>query len=164
VLELVAQAAAREADRAAVLVARGGQLVGWSLMGFGEKSPGPRAMSLGMDEAGLPGTVVRSGAAASLHDGGLSLPPFARDAGMRHALALPIIVGGAPVAVLYADVPSQDGGADDRWTVALDILARHAGKVLEALTVQQATGLSLPRPVARPSHDVASLSHDRGVQ
>jgi hypothetical protein len=34
----------------------------------------------------------------------------------------------------------------------LDVLARHASRVLEAMTVQQAAGLSLPRPVARGSH------------
>ena len=34
----------------------------------------------------------------------------------------------------------------------LDILARHASRVLEAMTVQQAAGLSLPRPVSRGTH------------
>jgi hypothetical protein len=45
------------------------------------------------------------------------------------------------------------------------VLARHASKALETLTVQQVIGLSLPRPLAHPSHDaVAGLRHDRGVQ
>jgi hypothetical protein len=34
----------------------------------------------------------------------------------------------------------------------LEVLTRHASRSLEALTVQQAAGLSLPRPVARASH------------
>jgi hypothetical protein len=34
----------------------------------------------------------------------------------------------------------------------LEVLARHGSRALEAMTVQQAAGFSLPRPVARASH------------
>jgi hypothetical protein len=97
----------------------------------------------------------------------VDLPAFARDGGgARFALALPIVVGGAVVAVLYADRPADDAAGDeDRWSATLDVLAHYASKVLEALTVHQAVGLSLPRAVARASHDaVAGLSHDRSLQ
>jgi hypothetical protein len=93
-------------------------------------------------------------------------PPFARTTGgNRDVLALPVTVGGVVSAVLYADAPASDTRGVERWPSVLDILVRHASKVLEALTVQHAVGLSLPRPLARASHDaVASLSHDRSVQ
>jgi len=69
------------------------------------------------------------------------------------------------VAVLYADHPAGDARDTGRWSLTLDVLARHASKVLEGLTVQQALGLSLPPPMARASNDaVAGLSHDRSVQ
>jgi hypothetical protein len=42
--------------------------------------------------------------------------------------------------------------AASRWPAVLEILVRHASRALEAMTVQQAAGFSLPRPVARASH------------
>ena len=64
------------------------------------------------------------------------------------AIAFPVNVGGEVVAVLYAEVGDalspQRGIAKD----ALDALTRHAGRVLETITVQQAAGL---RPVRRES-------------
>jgi hypothetical protein len=84
---------------------------------------------------------------------GPGLPPFAGNAGDRHAMALPVRVGGEVVAVLYADAPRvNEPPSDARWPAILEVLARHASRVLEAMTVQQAAGLSLPRPMARGSH------------
>ena len=168
VLEVLTQCGAREAERVALLVAKGDRLTGWSLVGFGDRSPSPRAIDLSPDTAGLVGLVLRTGSPASRNAAEpdrVALPPFANDAGSRDALALPIIVGGATVAVLYADSLASDRRGSDRWAAILDVLSRHASKVLEALTVQQVVGLSLPRPMARASHDaVAGLRHDRGVQ
>ena len=69
------------------------------------------------------------------------------------AIAFPVNVGGEVVAVLYAEVGDalspQRGIAKD----ALDALTRHAGRVLETITVQQAAGL---RPVRRESAFIPS--------
>lgn len=160
VLDTLADTAAQEAGRAAVLVTRGTRLVGRRLVGFGESAQAPSAIDFSLDEAGLPGSVVRAGAAVSRPPSGreesqdpeLAVPPFARDAQERHALALPVTVGGAVVAVLYADAPPLEGPSPaSRWPAVLDVLTRHASRVLEAMTVQQAVGLSLPL-VARSSH------------
>jgi hypothetical protein len=172
VLDTVGEAAAEEADRVAVLVVKGNLLVGWRTIGLDRTVPSPHAMTLDVGGAGFLGAVVRTGSAESRSSAdtseGVELPAFARDAGggARFALALPLIVGGDVVAVLYADRPAGDGAGDgDRWSATLDVLAHYASKVLEALTVQQAVGLSLPRAVARASHDaVAGLSHDRSLQ
>jgi len=189
VLETLAECAGREVDRAAVLVAKGERLRGWRLAGFSPAAPAAKSIDLSLDEAGLPGAVVRTGVAVSRpavepgpsqdrgpHDASLrrgvedrgphgaslrrgvedrqpALPPFAQDAGARHAIALPVTVGGSVVAVLYGDAPRLDAPSDSsRWPAMLDVLARHASRVLEAMTVQQAAGLTLPRPVARGSH------------
>jgi hypothetical protein len=172
VLDVVGEAAAEEADRVAVLLAKGTQFAGWRAIGLERTVPSARAMTLDADAAGFLASVVRTGSAESRSSAdtseGVELPAFARDAGggARFALALPLIVGGDVVAVLYADRPAGDGAGDaDRWSATLDVLAHYASKVLEALTVQQAVGLSLPRAVARASHDaVAGLSHDRSLQ
>lgn len=161
VLETLAECAAREVDRAAVLLVKGERLQGWRLAGFSPGAPAAKSIDLTLEDAGLPGAVVRTGVAVSrpavepTHAPARqpALPPFARDAGTRHALALPVTVGGAVVAVLYGDAPRLDAPSDSsRWPAMLDVLARHASRVLEAMTVQQAAGLSLPRPVARSSH------------
>jgi hypothetical protein len=161
VLETLAECAGREVDRAAVLVVKGDRLNGWRFSGFGSSTPAPRSINLSFEDAGLPGAVVRTGVAVSRPAVGPgpsqerqpALPPFAQDIGTRHALALPVTVGGTVIAVLYADAPRLDTpSASSRWPAVLDVLARHASRALEAMTVQQAAGLSLPRPVARGSH------------
>ena len=169
VLEVLVQRAAREVERVAVLVSRGDRLTGWSLMGFGEQTATPRAIDLDLDEAGLAGLVIRTGVSESRDaaDAGdhTAVPPFARGAGSRNALALPVVVGGTAVAVLYADALASDRRGADRWPAILDVLARHVGKVLEALTVQRVVGLPLSRSLTRSAHDVvAEVRHDRGVQ
>jgi hypothetical protein len=161
VLDTLAECAGREVERAAVLVVKDGRLNGWRLFGF-EAGAGPaRSIELSLDAAGLPGAVVRTGVSVSRPavDPGPSparqpaLPPFAQDAGVRHAMALPVTVGGAVVAVLYADAARSDAPSDtSRWPAVLDVLARHASRVLEAMTVEHAAGLSLPRPLVRGSH------------
>jgi hypothetical protein len=84
-----------------------------------------------------------------------ALPSFARTAGARHAAALPITVGGRVVAVLYADAtPVDSPSGASRWPATLEVLARHASRALEAMTVQQATGLSVPRRPARAARAV----------
>jgi hypothetical protein len=64
------------------------------------------------------------------------------------AIAFPVSVGGEVVAVLYAEVGDALSPQRRMSKDALDALTRHAGRVLESLTVQQAAGL---RPVRRES-------------
>lgn len=61
------------------------------------------------------------------------------------AIAFPISVGGDVVAVLHAEV--EDALSPQRRVAkdALDALTRHAGRVLEAITIEQATGLRAGR-------------------
>jgi F0F1-type ATP synthase membrane subunit b/b' len=161
VLDALADCAGREVERAAVLLVKGEHLRGWRLTGFPDAGPA-KNIELDLDAAGLAGAVVRTGIAVSRptvapgDEQGTrqpALPPFAQTAGARHAMALPIVVGGQVVAVLYADAPRLDTpSASSRWPAVLEVLARHGSRALEAMTVQQAAGFSLPRPVARASH------------
>jgi hypothetical protein len=88
--------------------------------------------------------------------------PFEAASGMV-VKAFPIRVGGSIVATLYAEGPAfaraTAGEATPlktppQWFLVLDVLARHAGRVLEAMTLQQALGLPLAHPVARTSQEV----------
>lgn len=68
------------------------------------------------------------------------------------ARAFPLIVGGRVVAVLYAE-SLNDGGesmAAGRRRDLLDVLASHAGRVLESMTLHRALGLTTPRLESRP--------------
>ena len=160
VLERLVQCAGHEVERAALLLVKGGRLTGWRLAGFSPKLQSARSIDLSVDEAGLAGAVVKTGVAASRPadaGDGPGLPAFAvnSDGGeeARYAMALPVRVGGEVVAVLYADAPRFDApSSDSRWPAILEVLVRHASRVLEAMTVEQAAGLSLPRPMARGSH------------
>jgi F0F1-type ATP synthase membrane subunit b/b' len=161
VLDALVECAGREVDRAAVLLVKGDRLRGWRLTGFPDAGPA-KNIELDLDAAGLAGAVVRTGVTVSRptvapgDEQGTrqpALPPFAQSGGTRHAMALPILVGGQVVAVLYGDAPRPDTpSSSSRWPAVLEILARHGSRALEAMTVQQAAGFSLPRPVARASH------------
>jgi hypothetical protein len=163
VLGRLVQCAGHEVDRAAVLLVKGERLAGWRLTGFGAGAAAPKSIDMGIEEAGLAGAVLQSGVAASSPADAsvarLAVPAFARDARPRQSMALPVRVGGEVVAVLYADAPRLNGPSSDaqsRWPAVLEVLVRHASRVLEAMTVQQVVGLSLPRPVARSSHTAVS--------
>jgi hypothetical protein len=54
---------------------------------------------------------------------------------------VPVIVGGRVVAVVYADGVSIEGHerpVPSGWPEVIEVLARHAGRCLEALTTQRA--------------------------
>ena len=136
--ERLADAAAGEAQRVAVMVARGERLHGWTLRGFGDELPPARSLAIDPAEA--------------------ASPPFAAGSDARTALSLPLVVGGTAVAVLYADAPAMTAGEREQWTDELDLLVRHASRVLEALMLQQAIGLLRPNSMARPSHDLEAGS------
>jgi hypothetical protein len=162
-LDALAESAAAQVERAAVLVvkpdgATGGTLRGWRLSGFGDDTLA-KGIELDLDAAGLAGAVVRTGVSVSRpavepgDEQGTrqpALPPFAQDVGGRHAMALPLIVGGRVVAVLYGDAPrSETPSAAALWPAALEVLARHASRALEVTTVQRAAGLTVPRSAPR---------------
>jgi hypothetical protein len=62
------------------------------------------------------------------------------------AIAFPVNVGGEVVAVLYAEVGDALSPQRRMSKDALDALTRHAGRVLETITVEQAAGF---RPIHR---------------
>jgi hypothetical protein len=140
VLDRLTSAATQEAGRAAVLVLRGDRLHGWKLDGFGALDQSPRQVDLAVVDAGVIGAAVASGQPATTREGdGVGGPTFAALPADRMGLAVPVTVGGRVVAVVYADgarglehpvVPSP-------WPEMVELLARHAARCLEALTVQK---------------------------
>ncbi|HKE85629.1 MAG TPA: hypothetical protein VKB50_17835 [Vicinamibacterales bacterium] len=147
-LDGLVQFAAREAGRAAVFVVKGDRVNQWRSVGFGSASGSPLEVHAGES---LFAEALRGERAVSRDD---ALPAFAAGAGSRYAIATPLTVGGAVVAILYADGPDADKKGEPLWPARLDVLARYAGRMLESITIRQAAGLS----VSGSSNAVSSKS------
>jgi hypothetical protein len=149
VLDALAQTASREASRVAVFVVRNERLLGWRFAGFGETDAEPKAIQLGFDNSGVIGMAVSSGRTVTTregHSGGdgpgfVSLPPD------HLGVAIPVRVGGRVVAAVYADSVTIDGRTQlsSVWPQVIELLARHAARCLEALTVQKTASPQSPR-------------------
>lgn len=138
VLDALARLAGEEAGRAVVFLVKGDRLTDWRTTGFEAGDAQPPVMTLELEDAGLLGEVARSGRAHErAGEVGPALPTFAADDGVRHAVGLPVAVGSSVIAVLYADAPPGTGDPG-RWPDRLELMTRHAGRVLEALTFRQA--------------------------
>src|SRR5262245_1179700 len=148
-LDALALAASREAARAAVLVVRNDRLQGWKMTGFGDSDSQPKAIDLGLNEGGVIGEALTLRRAAVFRTGEPAAggPAFAELAGDASGIAAPVVVGGRVVAVVYADSGRADRQATLRsgWFDVIEMLARHAARCLEALTVQRTTAPSPPR-------------------
>ena len=142
VLDALALAAAREAARAAVVVLRSERIHGWKLTGFGPRDSQPKLIDLPLAESGVIALAVGAARAVTTRDSATASagPGFERLSTDRMGLAVPVVVGGRVVAVVYADAVTMDG--HDRpvpscWPELIEVLARHAGRCLEALTTQK---------------------------
>jgi hypothetical protein len=156
VLETLAVRAGCEAGRAAVFLVKGDKLRDWRTVGFDFPSDTPR-LDIDVTESGLMAEAVRSGEGVSTR-GQSAVPEFARTDEPREPAAWPVTVGGSVVAVLYADGPAADKSEEPYWPAFLDVLARHAGRVLEGITVRQAAGLMTGRATGLASSPVSRQS------
>ena len=127
--------AAREAPRAALFMINGTQLQEWPVPGVPPVHAGPvRPEDL---ETGLLGEALRRNETVLAGRGdGPSAPAFASLPAGRIAVAVPFVLGGTPVAVLYAD----EGAAGDvptSWPDRVQILGRHASAYLAYVTAMR---------------------------
>jgi hypothetical protein len=159
-LDTVVNCAGREAARAAIFLVRGAEFRSWRGAGFGPAMDPPGAIVVAIPPAGIIGDAARSGAPAASGNG-LSAPPFAALGADRPALALPIVVGGAVVAVLYADQGGAGESAREPWSAALEVIARHAARSLEAVTAFRTAQVVTGRDDAMSGgHPATRLAND----
>lgn len=142
VLDALALAAAREAARAAVVVLRGDRIQGWKMAGFGPRDAQPKSIDLPLAESGVIGHAIAAARVVTTRDSQSAAlgPGFETLPADRMGLAVPVIVGGRVVAVVYADAVAMDGHqrhVPSSWPELIEVLARHAGRCLEALTNQK---------------------------
>jgi putative methionine-R-sulfoxide reductase with GAF domain len=137
VLASLTTSAAAEAPRVALFVVNGADLRGWKSAGFrGEAS----ALHASAKDTGLLGEALRKRETVVTADSdGPAAPGFADLPAGRAGIAVPLLVGNQPVAVLYAD-DAADGtpAAPASWPEAIQILGRHASVTLAHLTAARA--------------------------
>jgi len=161
VLDTLVSAAGREASRVALVLVRADKFHGWRFIGFGPALDTAAHIEISRTEAGALLEAVASGASVS-GDGGAAgaAPGFANLAPGLEYLAVPLTMAGDVVAVLYADQ-----GASLTWPHAVEVLSRHAGRCLEALTAIKAARALTERPqvpgLTVPGSDEEQLSARR---
>ena len=137
VLDALTFAAAREAGRSAMLVVKGDRLIGWRTTGFGTLDDVPRSIESNMSDVDALAAAVNTGSPAVVGSGSLlAAPSFSQLPPDRPGLAVPLLVAGRPVAVLYAD-PGVSAPLAPGWTSPVEVLVRHAGRCLEAMAVSR---------------------------
>ena len=137
VLTSLTVSAASEAPRVALFVLNGSDLRGWKSAGF---SGEPSSLRAEATDPGLLGEALRRREPVATSEAeGPAAPAFAELPRGRAAMAVPLLVGNLPVAVLYAD-DAADGtpAAPASWPEAIQILGRHASVTLAHLTAARA--------------------------
>ena len=146
VLDTLVELAGNEASRAAVLTVQADHIHGWRFIGFDSTLDDASQVDLECGEAGIVGRAVETGAACSVVGGPdgepeEAEPAFAALPTGAHALAVPVLVGGRVMAVVYGDDAERRSAA--AWRESLEVLACHAGQCLEALTAVRTAQLAL---------------------
>lgn len=134
-LAAVVRGAAREAPRAALFMVDGARLQEWPVPGLPSIHSAPiRSEEL---ETGILGEALRRSEPAVTGRGdGASAPAFASLPPGRMAVAVPFVLGGTTVAVLYADEGAA-GDAPPAWPDRIQILGRHASAFLASVTAMR---------------------------
>jgi hypothetical protein len=150
VLDVLTDAAAREAPRIAILLVRGNKLAGWRAAGFSRDND-PRELEVPIDQAGLLTRAIRSSSAVATSDavsGDGGAGPFGLLPGSNAAVAMPLRVGGETIGVLYADdVSAREHEVPGVWPESVEVLARHACRCLEVVTIARVSqGAAMPSP------------------
>ena len=154
-LESLTDRAAAYASRAALFVRVAGEMRGWRFTGFEGAGEGGGTQALN-GAGGFLGRAIDEGRALVLTpppgEDELDWPPaFADLPPDRSAIAVPVAIGGQPMVALYADDARRAGPSTPAaWSDAIELLARHAGCCIEALTANHAAGL-LPTASPAPS-------------
>ena len=155
-LDVLVNAAAAHAGRVLLVVKRGEVLVAWRSTRAPADAIETAATEIPLADDGLVATAARSGR-TQLGAG----PPAGLAANGPHepaAIAVPLLVGDRVVAVLYAhEGPgTSEHVAPSAWPEVIEVLARHAARCLEVMTVQRLPGLVRASRPAGSSHDEES--------
>ena len=133
-LDALIIAAGQEAPRAGVMLVSHDQLRSWRFVGFGPTLDDAARFEMPLPDGGIIADAVARCATVTGDSADQEVQPiFISLASGKAMTATPLVVGGEPVAVLYADQGDREP-ADHAWPAAIEILARYAERTLEAIT------------------------------
>lgn len=136
ILEALAEGAAAQTSRVALLLVDGDVLKPWVTHGYAS-GHGPHEIVIGSSGL-LTATVAlkQTSFVKPLIAREITTPSFMHVPVGHTGLVVPLVVGGDVVAVLYADDVGRDEVREDApvWTEELDLLVRHSAIRLENLT------------------------------
>jgi hypothetical protein len=159
VLSAAVRGAALESPRAALFIVNGTTLQEWPVDGVPPVDAGP--IRADGREAGFLAEVLRSGETVAIDgNNGQVAPMFSGLSTGRRAIAVPFILDGRPVAVLYAD-EGAEGQPLASWLETVQILGRHATSVVSSLTAvrtAQAMGFIARRPLGVTDSTAAAVA------
>ena len=131
-LESLLQHAAASAGRAAIFLINADRLKAWKAAGIPDVDVQTVESSIGGKD--LLARAIQSGQPTA-SNASLPAPPFARLAADRQGLAVPVMINGRAVAVLYTDSganPPPPGAAD-----IVETLVRHASSIVALRTAMR---------------------------
>src|SRR3954468_7166163 len=158
ILDTLVSCAAREVPRAGVLLVGEAAVRGWRFVGFDSAFDAASSIEIAVDAPGAIGEAIRTRAPAAGH-APAAAPAFAGLADGRQAMAVPLLLAGNPVAVLYAD-EGADGQAQPARQSALEVLARHAARALEAVTAFRTAQAITANRTLRRAEALAAAGRD----
>lgn len=158
ILAALATAASAEVPRVAVLLTNGTEVRSWRFLGFEPTLAPDDSLTFPPADAGIVAEAHAQRQPVGMGaDRAGSAPVFAELPAGRRALAVPVVVNGEAVAVLYADEGIDGGIERAAWPAIVEVLARHAARALEAVTAHRLAKTlterrspATPRPVLAP--------------
>ena len=129
ILDTLTSCAARDVNRAGVLLVRDGKVRGWRFIGFDASLAQASSIEFPFRDAGLVADAIVTRTPASGSGG----PAFATLPPGHDALAVPLTISGEVVAALYAD-QGTNGHEPSIPHLALEAMTRHASRCLESMT------------------------------
>jgi hypothetical protein len=141
ILDVLIRSAGAEVGRAVIFLPQGTTLKGWCLVGFDALGAAGSDVELPFADGGMIAEASETARLIPLNPGfprATLLPAFVDLPEQSRALAVPLVMAGQVFAVLYADEGNNDAAvSDDTWPAAIEVLARHAARALEAITASK---------------------------
>jgi hypothetical protein len=131
-LEGLGRGGAMEATRVLVLLVDGDMLRPFGDFGV---AVGTRPTDVPLDASPILARAVRERIRVTLAGArNADLPPFMKQSTGIGSLAVPVVVGGEVVSLIYAEGPAGDETHGPGWMEYVEVLSRHAAARLEAIT------------------------------
>jgi hypothetical protein len=140
ILDVLIAAAGAEVNRAAIFLEHGATLKSWRLLGFDGLGATDSDVEMPFADGGMIAEASETARLIPLNPGSpraTLLPAFVDLSEQSRALAVPLVMAGQVFAVLYVDEGNNEPAVSDTWPAAIEVLARHAARALEAITASK---------------------------